>query len=140
MGRTTPDTRQVVRIRGDKSAQGIRPDRQTWLNSLTRSRKAGPHLSDHQFTGMADQTLAVHAGSGNETVTGCVGTPIYQSTTFLLNEDQYQSVGQGYARDRFIYTRYGNPSQWSVQEKLAALEGAESAVVFSSGMAAINWW
>jgi cystathionine beta-lyase/cystathionine gamma-synthase len=138
MGRTTSDTRQVVPIRGDKSAAGIRPDRQTWLNSLTRSRKSGPHLSDHQFTGMADQTLAVHAGSGNEAVTGCVGTPIYQSTTFLLNEDQYRSVGQGYARDRFIYTRYGNPSQWSVQEKLAALEGAESSVVFSSGMAAIS--
>lgn len=138
MGRTTSDTRQVVPIRGDKNAEGIRPEHQTWLNSLTRSRKSGPYLSDHQLVGMADQTLAVHAGSGNETVTGCVGTPIYQSTTFLLNEDQYQSVGQGYARDRFIYTRYGNPSQWSVQEKLAALEGAESSVVFSSGMAAIS--
>lgn len=138
MGRTTSDTRQVVPIRGDKNAEGIRPEHQTWLNSLTRSRKSGPYLSDHQLVGMADQTLAVHAGSGNEAVTGCVGTPIYQSTTFLLNEDQYQSVGQGYARDRFIYTRYGNPSQWSVQEKLAALEGAESSVVFSSGMAAIS--
>ena len=37
-----------------------------------------------------------------------------------------------------IYTRYGNPSQWSVQEKLSALENAESSIVFSSGMAAIS--
>ena len=27
----------------------------------------------------------------------------------------------GFARDRFIYSRYGNPSQWAVQEKLAAV-------------------
>jgi cystathionine beta-lyase/cystathionine gamma-synthase len=37
-----------------------------------------------------------------------------------------------------IYSRYGNPSQWSVQEKLSALENAESSIVFSSGMAAIS--
>lgn len=36
-----------------------------------------------------------------------------------------------------IYSRYGNPSQWAVQEKIATLENAESALVFSSGMAAI---
>jgi cystathionine beta-lyase/cystathionine gamma-synthase len=83
-------------------------------------------------------TRAVHAGTRDDIATGAVGTPIYQTSTFILNEDQYESVEGGYARDRFIYTRYGNPNQWAVQEKLAALEGAESAIVFSSGMAAIT--
>jgi cystathionine beta-lyase/cystathionine gamma-synthase len=83
-------------------------------------------------------TTAVHAGSRHDPHTGAVGTPIYQASTFVLNEDQYRSVDDGFARDRFIYSRYGNPSQWAVQEKLAALEGAESALVFSSGMAAIT--
>jgi cystathionine beta-lyase/cystathionine gamma-synthase len=80
----------------------------------------------------------VHAGTHDDPTTGAVGTPIYQTSTFILGDDQYQAVEEGYARDRFIYTRYGNPSQWAVQEKLAALEGAESAIVFSSGMAAIS--
>ena len=71
-------------------------------------------------------------------MTGAVGTPIYQTSTFTLGSDQYRALEEGYARDRFIYTRYGNPSQWAVQEKLATLEGAQSAIVFSSGMAAIS--
>ena len=127
----------VMPVRGDRGAAGIDSKAAGWLQSMDRKRQSGPHTDRLDIEGLSDETLAVHAGSGNDSATGCVGTPIYQSTTFLLNDDQYRSFAQGYARDRFIYTRYGNPSQWSVQEKLAALEGAESAVVFSSGMAAI---
>lgn len=82
-------------------------------------------------------TIAVHAGTYDDPLTGAVGTPIYQTSTFLLGEEQYRAIDEGYARNHFIYTRYGNPSQWSVQEKLASLEKADSAIVFSSGMAAI---
>lgn len=56
----------------------------------------------------------------------------------MLNENTYQAIEEGRGRDEMIYTRYGNPSQWSVQEKLSALENAESSIVFSSGMAAIS--
>jgi methionine-gamma-lyase len=38
----------------------------------------------------------------------------------------------------YIYTRYGNPTLATAQEKIAALEGAEAAVVTASGMAAIS--
>jgi cystathionine beta-lyase/cystathionine gamma-synthase len=82
-------------------------------------------------------TVAVHAGTRRDAATGAVGTPIYQTSTFLLNEDTCRAMVAGGVREHLIYSRYGNPSQWAVQEKLAALEGAESAVVFSSGMAAI---
>ncbi|EPJ42977.1 MAG: cystathionine beta-lyase/cystathionine gamma-synthase [Osedax symbiont Rs1] len=74
----------------------------------------------------------------DDETTGAVGTPIYQSTTFILGKEQYRAIEEGYARDRFIYTRYGSPNQWALQTKLAVLEGAESALVFSSGMAAIT--
>lgn len=109
-----------------------------WLNNLNRARAAGPFLAAHPAPGTGPSTTAVHAGTHDDPRTGAVGTPIYQASTFVLNEGQYQSVEDGFARDRFIYSRYGNPSQWAVQEKLAALEGAESAIVFSSGMAAIT--
>jgi cystathionine beta-lyase/cystathionine gamma-synthase len=38
----------------------------------------------------------------------------------------------------YIYTRYGNPTLEVAEKKIAALEGAEAAVVTSSGMAAIS--
>jgi cystathionine beta-lyase/cystathionine gamma-synthase len=109
-----------------------------WLNDLDRKRQAGPFLAGHSSAGQGMSTTAVHAGTHDDPRTGAVGTPIYQASTFVLADGQYQSVEEGFARDRFIYSRYGNPSQWAVQEKLAALEGAESAIVFSSGMAAIT--
>ncbi|MDX2283723.1 MAG: aminotransferase class I/II-fold pyridoxal phosphate-dependent enzyme [Bacteroidia bacterium] len=83
-------------------------------------------------------TLAVHAGQYHDPITGAVGTPVFQTTTFRFTEEAYAAIAGQTARQVPLYTRYGNPSQWAVQEKLAALEGAESALVFSSGMAAIS--
>jgi cystathionine beta-lyase/cystathionine gamma-synthase len=83
-------------------------------------------------------TLAVHAGAQEDPGTKAVGTPIYQSSTFYLTEAVYEAMRKGLVRDEYIYTRYGNPSQKAAAEKIAALEGAESALVFASGMAAIS--
>ncbi|HUP01046.1 MAG TPA: PLP-dependent transferase [Gemmatimonadota bacterium] len=72
-------------------------------------------------------TLAVHAGSRAD-AEGAVVTPIYQSATFAFPSGERP----------LVYTRYGNnPTQIAVQEKLAALEGAEAALVLASGMAAL---
>lgn len=124
-------------IRGDRQAKGPRSGDAIWLNDLGRARRSGP-APHPRISASGNSTLAVHAGSFEDASSGAVGTPIYQNTTFLLNKDQYTAFEEGFTRDRFIYTRYGNPSQWAVQEKLAALEGAESAQVFSSGMAAVS--
>lgn len=129
-------------VKGDPAAPLPGVGAVKWVNEMARKRQAGPslRLSGHGADPLTWQpaTQAIHAGTHDDPVTGAVGTPIYQTSTFILGEDQYSAVEGGYARDRFIYTRYGNPSQWAVQEKLAALEGAESAIVFSSGMAAIS--
>jgi cystathionine beta-lyase/cystathionine gamma-synthase len=128
--------------KGDPSAPRTGVGAAQWVNQLQRKRQAGPSRVGGEtgaaMRAMRDETRAVHAGSFDDPLTGAVGTPIYQTSTFILGADQYRAVEEGYARDCFIYTRYGNPSQWAVQEKLAALEGAESALVFASGMAAIS--
>ena len=123
---------------GDATSQAPLRTTGRWINDLDRQRKSGPFLDAHPMDGMGMSTKAVHAGTHDDPRTGAVGTPIYQTSTFILHEETYGSIEEGFGRDRFIYTRYGNPSQWSVQEKLATLEGAESAIVFSSGMAAIT--
>lgn len=124
-------------VRGDAAAGVVDSGNVAWLADLSRARREGPRLTARNPDHWQLATKAVHAGAYEEPRTGAVGTPIFQSTTFRLGADQYRAFDQGHGRDRFIYTRYGNPSQWAVQEKIAALEGAESALVFSSGMAAI---
>ena len=63
-------------------------------------------------------------------------TPIYETTTFVFdNAAQVREYNEGRS-DKYLYTRYGNPTLTAVEEKLAKLEGAESAMVLSSGQAA----
>ncbi|MBP2017768.1 methionine-gamma-lyase [Symbiobacterium terraclitae] len=82
-------------------------------------------------------TRCVHAGQRPDPATGSIATPIYQTSTFA-----FSSAEQGAARfageePGYIYTRLGNPTVAALEEKLADLEGAEDAVAFGSGMAAI---
>ncbi|MGW2651065.1 trans-sulfuration enzyme family protein [Streptomyces sp. NPDC001393] len=124
--------------RSQGSTPGAGQDR-PWLNSLRRGRVPGPRLAEQRvMDGTGPATRSVHAGTYEDPVTGAVGTPVFQSSTFAFSEDTYQAFEQGDIRDVPIYGRYGSPNQWAVQEKVASLEGAESAMVFSSGMAAIT--
>ncbi|MGW2964098.1 trans-sulfuration enzyme family protein [Streptomyces sp. NPDC001220] len=118
--------------------QGLAPEA-TWFNELTRKRSSGPVSPHHRVLprGTSPETTAVHAGTYEDPITGSVGTPIFQSSTFVLDDASYTAFEDGTLRDVPIYSRYGNPSQWSVQEKVAALEGAESGLVTASGMSAI---
>lgn len=80
----------------------------------------------------------VHAGEHPDPTTGSVIPPIYQTTTFGFptNEsmlDLMEGRSSGY-----IYTRYGNPGYSTAEAKIALMEGAASALVLSSGMAAIS--
>ncbi|MEO0146260.1 MAG: PLP-dependent aspartate aminotransferase family protein [candidate division WOR-3 bacterium] len=78
---------------------------------------------------------AVHSGTGPRDAHP-VTTPIFQSSTFYANPEVYSLIQSGKARETTFYTRYGNPTRRAVEEKIAALEGAEDAIAFSSGLAA----
>ncbi len=63
-------------------------------------------------------------------------TPIYETTTFVFeNAEQVKDYNEGRG-SKFLYSRYTNPTVMEVEKKIAALEGAESALVLSSGQAA----
>lgn len=111
---------------------------EVWFDELKRTRDIGPSIKSNRYSEYNESTKSVHAGQYDDPTTNALGTPIFQCSTFMLNEKTYQAIEEGRGRDEMIYTRYGNPSQWSVQEKLSALENAESSIVFSSGMAAIS--
>ena len=81
------------------------------------------------MTGFA--TDAIHAGYEPDSLYGPINTPIYASTTFAQD-------GLAELRGGYEYTRVGNPTVTALEKAVAALEGAEYAVAYSSGMAAID--
>jgi len=84
------------------------------------------------------QTLAVHAGEGPDPTTRASAPNLVMSTTFLIDPDVAFSAEELEPDAPFVYTRWGNPTVRQLEEKLAALEGAEAGMCFASGMAAIS--
>ena len=75
-------------------------------------------------------TRLVHAGEEQARVGGALVAPIFQASVWSVEETGYEGLK---------YPRYNNlPNQTAVAAKLAILEGAETAEVASSGMAAIS--
>ncbi|HXW55650.1 MAG TPA: aminotransferase class I/II-fold pyridoxal phosphate-dependent enzyme [Candidatus Cybelea sp.] len=87
---------------------------------------------------LGDATLALHAGEKRYQLSGPVVAPIARTSNFTFkNTEEMKRWAEGRS-SAYIYTRYGNPTLALVERKLAALEGAEAAVVAASGMAAIS--
>jgi hypothetical protein len=87
---------------------------------------------------MRPASLCVHAGHRASPETKEVVAPIAQTSTFLLDDEAYARMLGGKVDEALIYTRIRNPTLDVVQRRIAALEGAESCLVFASGMAAIH--
>lgn len=78
-----------------------------------------------------------HLGEEREEYYGAVAPPIFQSVNFC-----FKNVGE--MREKLktelevpFYTRGYNPTVAILRKKIAALEGAEDALIFSSGSAAV---
>jgi methionine-gamma-lyase len=88
------------------------------------------------FSYWGEQTKAVHAGEFPDPDTGASAPNLVMSTTFVVDADTTFSVEGMGKGDPFVYTRWGNPTIRQMEEKLAVLEDAETAVAFASGMGA----
>lgn len=82
-------------------------------------------------------TLAVHAGEARQKPGDSITDPIFCASTYTFTDTQSVIDFIEEEQPREEYGRYGNPGERVAERKLAALDGAESAVVYSSGMAAI---
>lgn len=83
-------------------------------------------------------TLAVHGGEPRRHPHDALTAPIVQTATYTFaNTAELVAFMRG-EREREEYGRYGNPTARLVERKVAALEGAEDAVAFASGMAAVT--
>jgi cystathionine gamma-synthase len=82
-------------------------------------------------------TLAVHAGEDRQKAGDAITDAIYCASTFTFrsNQDVIDYLEKRVEREE--YGRYGNPTERVVERKLAALEGGETALLFSTGMSAL---
>jgi cystathionine gamma-synthase len=94
-------------------------------------------------TDMGSSTMAVHGGESRPRAHHSLTLPILQSSTFTFENTAdlrafMEARMWGLAGNRTEYGRYGNPTVTAVEDHVAAIEGGESCVLFSSGMAAVT--
>jgi cystathionine beta-lyase/cystathionine gamma-synthase len=94
--------------------------------------RMGANMKSHEYR---QETEAVRGGTDLDKKNGPLSTPIYQTSTFEVtdNEEQLRVT----PTDQF-YTRYGNPTNTVAEKAIAELEGVDAALLFSAGMCAIT--
>ena len=96
---------------------------------------------DSTGSGNADRewgfrTRAIHAGNIPDAVTGARALPIYQTTAFVFDDTQDAAARFALQKYGNIYSRLGNPTVASFEERIASLEGGLGAVATASGLSA----
>ncbi|HIF30509.1 MAG: aminotransferase class I/II-fold pyridoxal phosphate-dependent enzyme [Pirellulaceae bacterium] len=98
------------------------------------SDRSGPR-SEQRLPGPS--TLAVHAGEDRHKLGHAITDPVICASTFTFKDSQAVIDYIEQDQERGEYGRYGTPGEMVVERKLAAMEGGEEAILYSSGMAAI---
>src|SRR6202030_2249388 len=81
------------------------------------------------------ETKTVRGATDLDKKNGPMSTPIYQTSTFEVTDNNEQL--RATHTDHF-YTRYGNPTNTVAEQTIAQLEGVDAALTFASGMGAIT--
>lgn len=87
-------------------------------------------------------TIAIHGQGKHRKAHNAVSTPIVHSSNYSFGSTDevfefMKAKGEGRIIREQEYGRYGNPTQQETERKLAAIEGAEQAILFSTGMSAV---
>lgn len=88
---------------------------------------------------MGQATRAVHVGERPpQPQFTPIATPLYLSATYVYDDLELMDSALGGAPDKFVYSRYGNPTTSALEAVVADLEGTAAAISFASGMAALQ--
>ena len=85
------------------------------------------------------ETQQIHAGQVPDPTTGARALPLYQTTSFQFRDTKHAADLFGLAELGNIYTRIMNPTQDTVEQRIAALEGGVAALLLASGSAATTF-
>lgn len=95
------------------------------MSGAGSERPRASHWEDERF-----ETRAIHAGQEHDPTTGAVIPPVYMTSTYVQH-----GVGE---HSGYEYSRTDNPTRRNLEVQLAALDGADHGLAFSSGMAATS--
>lgn len=90
----------------------------------------------NSYTGA--MTTAIHAGEAPDPTTNASAPAIHMSSTFVTDEPSGFSAHDLTEDSAFTYARWANPTVDMLEQKIAALEGAEACLCTASGMAAAS--
>ena len=82
------------------------------------------------------ETKQIHAGQTPDSATHARALPIYATTSYTFDNTDHAAALFGLAEPGNIYTRIMNPTQDTVEQRIAALEGGVAALFLASGQAA----
>ena len=85
------------------------------------------------------ETQQIHAGQVADPTTGARALPLYQTTAYQFRDTKHAADLFGLAELGNIYTRIMNPTQDTVEQRVAALEGGVAALLVASGSAATTY-
>ncbi len=104
---------------------------------MTKSQSTHANSQPDDPSASGFSTLAIHAGEDRQKFANAITDPMFCASTYTFPDTAsvIEFIEQKQPREE--YGRYGNPSEKVVERKLAALEGGETALLYSSGMAAI---
>ena len=88
------------------------------------------------WAGWSFETRQIHAGQEPDPTTRARALPIYQSTSFVFTDTQQAADLFSLTAAGSIYTRVTNPTQFVLEDRVAALEGGTAAVATASGQSA----
>lgn len=82
------------------------------------------------------RTRAIHAGNIPDSASGARAIPIYQSSAFVFDDTADAAARFALQKYGNVYSRLGNPTVASFEERIASLEGGLGAVATASGLSA----
>jgi len=87
---------------------------------------------------MRPATELIHRPAAADENVSPLTSPIYETTTFTFaSAEEVRAYNEGRSR-KYLYSRYSNPTVVETERTIAALEGADGALVLSSGQAATS--
>ena len=90
-------------------------------------------MADRKF---GIETLCLHAGQIPDAATGARAAPIYQTTSFVFDSAEHAASLFNLQTFGNVYSRISNPTVAVFEERMAAIEGARSALATATGQAA----
>ena len=110
--------------------------RATYATPLILNGRGRRTVDESTRSFMDPDTVAVRGGL-NRSAFGETSEALFLTSGFVYNSAREAAQAFTGDIDRYMYSRLGNPTVTMFEERLAALEGAEAARAFASGMSAV---